>query len=300
MPSFSDFYGLSSSIDSLLDAFSTHTPPHALLIVGNEGVGKCTLAKLLCQAVLCKALHAPCNKCGPCLRVLTGQNRNLIHVSPSGASIRIDAIRDMLDILGLYSIENSDRTVLIENADRMTPQAQNALLKSLEEPSPGTYFVLTAERRTALLPTILSRAALYYLPPWPNDKLLQTLLAGDAQSNEAQAAIKGAGGSIGKAMALLNNPEIARLHQLSDQAVQVLLSNGDPVSLSQEMRNERENAQLLFTLIEEKLPKQANLKQLSSALEKVARARELMQSNVSWQSAIDTILFSLLEDISLG
>ncbi|HHT15054.1 MAG: AAA family ATPase [Christensenellales bacterium] len=300
MPSFSDFYGLSSSIDSLLDAFSTHTPPHALLIVGNEGVGKCTLAKLLCQAVLCKALHAPCNKCGPCLRVLTGQNRNLIHVSPSGASIRIDAIRDMLDILGLYSIENSDRTVLIENADRMTPQAQNALLKSLEEPSPGTYFVLTAERRTALLPTILSRAALYYLPPWPNDKLLQTLLAGDAQSNEAQAAIKGAGGSIGKAMALLNNPEIARLHQLSDQAVQVLLSNGDPVSLSQEMRNERENAQLLFTLIEEKLPKQANLKQLGSALEKVARARELMQSNVSWQSAIDTILFSLLEDISLG
>jgi DNA polymerase-3 subunit delta' len=258
------------------------------------------LAKLLCQAVLCKALHAPCNKCGPCLRVLTGQNRNLIHVSPSGASIRIDAIRDMLDILGLYSIENSDRTVLIENADRMTPQAQNALLKSLEEPSPGTYFVLTAERRTALLPTILSRAALYYLPPWPNDKLLQTLLAGDAQSNEAQAAIKGAGGSIGKAMALLNNPEIARLHQLSDQAVQVLLSNGDPVSLSQEMRNERENAQLLFTLIEEKLPKQANLKQLGSALEKVARARELMQSNVSWQSAIDTILFSLLEDISLG
>lgn len=300
MPSFSDFYGLSSSIDSLLDAFSTHTPPHTLLIVGNEGVGKCTLAKLLCQAVLCKALHAPCNKCGPCLRVLTGQNRNLIHVSPSGASIRIDAIRDMLDILGLYSIENSDRTVLIENADRMTPQAQNALLKSLEEPSPGTYFVLTAERRTALLPTILSRAALYYLPPWPNDKLLQTLLAGDAQSNEAQAAIKGAGGSIGKAMALLNNPEIARLHQLSDQAVQVLLSNGDPVSLSQEMRNERENAQLLFTLIEEKLPKQANLKQLGSALEKVARARELMQSNVSWQSAIDTILFSLLEDISLG
>ncbi len=300
MPSFSDFYGLSSSIDSLLDAFSTHTPPHALLIVGNEGVGKCTLAKLLCQAVLCKALHAPCNKCGPCLRVLTGQNRNLIHVSPSGASIRIDAIRDMLDILGLYSIENSDRTVLIENADRMTPQAQNALLKSLEEPSPGTYFVLTAERRTALLPTILSRAALYYLPPWPNDKLLQTLLAGDAQSNEAQAAIKGAGGSIGKAMALLNNPEIARLHQLSDQAVQVLLSNGDPVSLSQEMRNERENAQLLFTLIEEKLPKQANLKQLGSAREKVARARELMQSNVSWQSAIDTILFSLLEDISLG
>lgn len=300
MPSFSDFYGLSSSIDSLLDAFSTHTPPHALLIVGNEGVGKCTLAKLLCQAVLCKALHAPCNKCGPCLRVLTGQNRNLIHVSPSGASIRIDAIRDMLDILGLYSIENSDRTVLIENADRMTPQAQNALLKSLEEPSPGTYFVLTAERRAALLPTILSRAALYYLPPWPNDKLLQTLLAGDAQSNEAQAAIKGAGGSIGKAMALLNNPEIARLHQLSEQAVQVLLSNGDPVSLSQEMRNERENAQLLFTLIEEKLPKQANLKQLGSALEKVARARELMQSNVSWQSAIDTILFSLLEDISLG
>lgn len=300
MPSFSDFYGLSSSIDSLLDAFSTHTPPHALLIVGNEGVGKCTLAKLLCQAVLCKALHVPCNKCGPCLRVLTGQNRNLIHVSPSGASIRIDAIRDMLDILGLYSIENSDRTVLIENADRMTPQAQNALLKSLEEPSPGTYFVLTAERRTAFLPTILSRAALYYLPPWPNDKLLQTLLAGDAQSNEAQAAIKGAGGSIGKAMALLNNPEIARLHQLSDQAVQVLLSNGDPVSLSQEMRNERENAQLLFTLIEEKLPKQANLKQLGSALEKVARARELMQSNVSWQSAIDTILFSLLEDISLG
>lgn len=300
MPSFSDFYGLSPSIDSLLDAFSSHTPPHALLIVGNEGVGKRTLAKLLCQAVLCKAPHAPCDKCGPCLRVKADQNRNLIHVKPSGASTKIDSIRDMIDELGLYSIENSDRAVLIESADRMTPQAQNALLKSLEEPSPGVHFILTATRRTAILPTILSRATLYYLPPWSDEKLLKTLSNIGTSSSEAKEVISDAGGSIGAAMALLNNPELNKLHQLADQVVQVLLFEKDPVNLSQELRNERDNAQLLFTLIEEKLTRQAAPIQRGYALEKVARARELMQSNVSWQSAIDTILFSLLEETSFG
>jgi hypothetical protein len=150
------------------------------------------------------------------------------------------------------------------------------------------------------LPTILSRATLYYLPPWSDDKLLKTLSNIGTSSSEAKEVISDAGGSIGAAMALLNNPELNKLHQLADQVVQVLLFEKDPVNLSQELRNERDNAQLLFTLIEEKLTRQAAPIQRGYALEKVARARELMQSNVSWQSAIDTILFSLLEETSFG
>ncbi|HEU4985335.1 MAG TPA: AAA family ATPase, partial [Nitrososphaera sp.] len=120
-------------------------PTHALLLTGSAGIGKTAIAEALASSILDVRLDS---------------HPYHMTVRPDGASISIDAIRELQKFLLLKTVGDKPfrRTIIIEYAHAMTTEAQNAFLKLLEEPPADTLLILTANSPRALLPTILSRA----------------------------------------------------------------------------------------------------------------------------------------------
>jgi DNA polymerase III delta' subunit len=150
-----------------LAALLTDVPPHALLIVGPRGAGAGTLARDAVSTLMCGAPvdGGPCGACRSCRLISSGSHTDLVVISPTGASdeIGIEPIRALAAGLALFSVEGGRRIALIERADRMNEAAQNALLKTLEEPPSRTHVILAAAEDSRLMPTIRSRCAVIRL-----------------------------------------------------------------------------------------------------------------------------------------
>jgi hypothetical protein len=144
--------------------------PQALLLVGPASVGKTTLGLDIAAALLCTAADPadrPCRAGRSCRLVDSGNHPDVHRLAPEGPAgeIRIDPVRRLIRDLALRPAEGGARVALIERAHRLNDDAQNALLKLLEEPGDGVTIVLAADDEDALLPTVRSRAARLRLGP---------------------------------------------------------------------------------------------------------------------------------------
>ena len=137
---------------------------HALLFSGTETASLKKAALKLAQHLVCErpTALAACGQCGFCLRMHATQSENLTLIEPENGVIKIDQVRPVRQGLSLESWHGA-RVVMIDQAETLNPQAANALLKSIEEPPPQTYFFLLTSRASALLPTIRSRCQLVRL-----------------------------------------------------------------------------------------------------------------------------------------
>jgi hypothetical protein len=172
-------------------------PTHALMLVGPNGIGKTHLAEILLQRVL--QLEAPALATHPYFKM----------VQPVKGTISIDAIRELQHFLQLKTLGTKPlrRAVIIEHAEGLTIEAQNAFLKLLEEPPADTILVLTADNQRALLPTILSRLQVIPIHT-PNESMLKAHFA--EQGKEASAITQAyflSGGLPGLMAALLSDDE---------------------------------------------------------------------------------------------
>lgn len=188
-------------------------PPHALVISGPAQVGKTTLALDLARGLLCiesEQAARPCGSCAACRRIEHGNHPDLHLVAPEGAGgqIRLAAILALVADLALKPMEGRWRVAIIEQAHRLNPDAQNALLKTLEEPVGAVAIILAADDLSALLPTVLSRAARIRLGPVAHDALANVLADRDlGDASRAAEIARMAGGLPGAAIALAAQPE---------------------------------------------------------------------------------------------
>ncbi|HET8645866.1 MAG TPA: DNA polymerase III subunit delta' [Vicinamibacteria bacterium] len=145
----------------LQDALRRSRLPGALLFTGPEGVGKRTLALAAARALLCDARSGEaCNACPPCNRTAKGLHPDLFVLEPEGASvksIKIEPVRDLVREIVARPFEGPARAFIVDDAHLITEQAQNALLKSLEEPPATSHVMLVTAAPQALLTTIRSR-----------------------------------------------------------------------------------------------------------------------------------------------
>ena len=198
------FAGLSPAHDRLLDDYANGHAPHALLLTGPAGIWKEEFAAMLAASLLCTSSdNKPCGQCDACKRMESGQHGNLWRLTLSGdaRSIKIDQLRELLSTLSLHPLEKGNRVVLIICVDAMTVQAQNALLKTLEEPEHSDYFLLTANNDRAVLPTITSRCQVVRLPLWSDERIRALLIARGVEPSRAQELSQLAAGRPGLALA---------------------------------------------------------------------------------------------------
>jgi DNA polymerase-3 subunit delta' len=180
--------------------------PHALLVQGADGVGKEWFAAALAAALLCTgrgATLAACGRCAECLLTRAGSHPDLhwVRRAEDRKTISVDQIREVAERLAMTSMRRGRRVAIVTPAHAMTPNAQNALLKTLEEPAAGALLVLVSARPSALLPTLRSRCQRIELPR-PDETEARAWLASELGSEPPARLLALARGAPLRAFAL--------------------------------------------------------------------------------------------------
>ncbi len=190
---------------------------HAYIIEGVRGSGKHTLAKLTAAALACEAkgdgsLPLPCMRCQSCRKIMQDISPDVIKVGCDGhATMGVDSIRFLKEDVHIIPNELENKLYIIEDADKMTPQAQNALLLTLEEPPSYAGFILLCENALSLLETIRSRAPILRTEPLSTEQIDEYICRADKRAEQMKknspteyaALLVSAGGGIGGALELL-------------------------------------------------------------------------------------------------
>jgi DNA polymerase-3 subunit delta' len=216
--------GHADVLRGLTDALDADRLHHALLLEGAEGSGRRLVAQRLALYSSCEAPGGrPCGQCGACRRILAGTHPDVILIAPDADSasgqISVDRVRDLVRAAILHRYSAPRRFIVIDPAEALPTSAANALLKTLEEPNPGTHFCLIARHAQGLLPTIVSRCQRVRLAPVPEDALVAWLEARGVP--DARAAARLSGGSPGRALAW-SDGELAARRALRDELLAAL------------------------------------------------------------------------------
>ena len=206
---------------------------HAYLIAGPAHVGKMTLAMDLARMVNCAADAPPCGECRHCERIRQGLHADVRVVGPgyggdeaaqSKSSIGIGEVRALGREANLKPFEGGTRVFIVEDAERLTPEAANALLKTLEEPPDQVVLALLASEPSVLPPTVLSRCRQIALRPMPVEQVAQELRSrngADAMRIEEIARLSG--GRMGWALRAVQEPDLVDGRTKRLQEVQEVL-----------------------------------------------------------------------------
>jgi len=178
---------------------------HAWLFTGPPGSGRSNTALAFAAALLCP--ESGCNNCINCTTALKGTHADVELVRTEGLSIKIDEVRELITRASWTPSVAQYRVVIIEDADRLTESAANALLKAIEEPGLRTVWLLCAPTLTDVLPTIRSRTRNVTLRT-PSVDAVTALLRSEGYLQEvAELSAKASQGHIGRARYLAKNPE---------------------------------------------------------------------------------------------
>ena len=249
--------------NTLSSDFASGKSAHAYILDGPAGSGKRTAATLIAQAVLCEnrsdpSHPLPCGKCPACRKIAGGISVDVLRISNGDhATIGVEAIRQIRQTLYVAPNDGDKKIYIIENAHRMTVQAQNALLLSLEEPPPYVMFLLLTEDSSALLETVRSRAPTIKTEMFSSAFVTEYLSSAKdltpAQKERIPAAAHLCGGALGSALNLLKNGESElSLYKTAEEFTSLLLTGKKTdtlVFVNTALPKDREKTRTMLTLV---------------------------------------------------
>lgn len=204
MFSFSEIVGHEQIKEHMQAAIRDKKPFHAYLFQGEEGVGKEALARTFAAGLQCQSESAdkPCKECVSCRQMESGNQPDVIWVTREKASLGVDEIREQLcNTMDIKPFSSSYKIYLVPEAEKMTEAAQNALLKTIEEPPEYGIVILMTSNISALLPTIQSRCLTMEFRPL-STAVVESYVKEHCQvpDYQARASAAFAQGNLGKAM----------------------------------------------------------------------------------------------------
>ena len=229
-------FGHDGAVDTLKRSLEAGRIAHSYLLSGPRQVGKMTLALDLCRAVNCLGTDRPCGSCNQCRRIERSLHAD-VHVvgvggsgSPGGrarASIGIDQVREIQREAALKPFEGASRCFVFDGAERMTVEAANSLLKTLEEPPPQVLIILLAVQPDALLTTLVSRCRALDLRPVPAAVISRRLIDDHGvEESDADEIARLSAGRPGWAIEAAGSPELRDAAAERLQAIEETLQTG--------------------------------------------------------------------------
>lgn len=217
MLAFQDILGHDTIKQHFQKAIELHKVSHAYILAGEAGMGRKSLAHAFALTLLCeKGGSQPCMNCHACKQVLSGNHPDLIHVThEKPASIGVDDIREQIhDTIMIRPYSSYYKIYIVDEAEKMTIQAQNALLKTIEEPPSYAVIILLTTNGDLFLPTILSRCVQLKLKPLQDSVISEYLVeALGVSESEARLYAAFARGNLGKAIKLCGSEEFKDMYK---------------------------------------------------------------------------------------
>ncbi len=203
-------------IKSLKTAVRSSRISHAYIFDGEKGIGKTTLARAFAKTLNCEeGGEVSCGRCSSCRTFDDNNNPDIIYISEE-KNIKVDTVRDSINAAVMTKpFSYKYKIFIIKDADTMNLQAQNAFLKTLEEPPSFVVFLLLCQNFNKFLPTILSRCILFKMRPLPQPMLRQYLTDRGFSQERAETLSHYAHGIVGRALELDTDENFAALSQLA-------------------------------------------------------------------------------------
>ena len=307
-----DFIGHEALINNFKQRCLKNTLSHAHLIAGEDGVGKGKLANILAKFILNGDLDR--------------EYVDIINYSSEKSSFGVDDVRDIIEEVYKKPFEKDKKVIIIHEGNKLTIQAQNALLKTIEEPPKGVYIIILCESLELILDTIKSRCEIYKLKPLTKSELYEYIKIKkfNYDENEIKSAIAFSEGVPGSIDRYFNDDKLRELRNNIVILIKNLNKNDLEAILQQEesfsnLKNDKEEVLNIFGLFirdilinkeienEEfiinsdkledikELTKEMSFKKLNNMIKTIEEARRNIKSNVSWGMMLRVMLIGFME-----
>lgn len=307
-----DFIGHEALINNFKQRCLKNTLSHAHLIAGEDGLGKGKLANILAKFILNGDLDR--------------EYVDIINYSSEKSSFGVDDVRDIIEEVYKKPFEKDKKVIIIHEGNKLTIQAQNALLKTIEEPPKGVYIIILCESLELILDTIKSRCEIYKLKPLTKSELYEYIKIKkfNYDENEIKSAIAFSEGVPGRIDRYFNDDKLRELRNNIVILIKNLNKNDLEAILQQEesfsnLKNDKEEVLNIFGLFirdilinkeienEEfiinsdkledikELTKEMSFKKLNNMIKTIEEARRNIKSNVSWGMMLRVMLMGFME-----
>ena len=307
-----NFVGHSSLIENFKNRCSNGNLSHAQLISGEDGIGKSILAEILGKLILNGDLNR--------------EYVDIINYRPSKASFGVDDVREIIDEVNKKPFEGDKKVIIIHQGNKLTIQAQNALLKTIEEPPTEVYIIILCESLELILDTIKSRCEIYKLTPLTKDELYKyiAIKGYDYSEEKKSSAIAFSEGIPGRIDRYFSDTELQELRdkivdlllQLTNNEIEAILEKEE--QLVSYKQNKEEVINVLSSFIRdilvnkevynenliinrdkikeiERLTNEMSFKKLNKMILSLQEARKNIKNNVSWAMTVRIMLMDFME-----
>lgn len=205
---FENIIGNEKNKELLNQIIRTNNIAHSYMFIGKESIGKMLFAKEFAKAILCINDSKPCGECKSCIEFESSNNPDFEIIEPDGNNIKIEQIRELIKKVYEKPIVSNKKVYIINDSNLMTKEAQNSLLKTLEEPPEYVTIILIASNENLFLPTIKSRCTKIMFRKLTDSELKTILERKYNKLNIQELMLKIADGSVNKAVSLDGKEEL--------------------------------------------------------------------------------------------
>lgn len=271
---------------------------HSYIFWGTEGIGKKIIAKEFAKQILCLGDNKPDCKCKSCIEFDSENNPDFQLINSENDKIKIEQIREMQRKIAEKPIISHHKVYIIDNADRMTPEAQNCLLKTLEEPPEYIVIILICSNENNLLSTIKSRCTRLHFDKIENSEILDYINKNEPDKNISPNIIEFAQGSIGKALKLSENIEI---YENVEKLIEQMKSKDliDIMKSAEQLYKSKEEIDFILEFINVillKFGKQEH--KYVKCIDIVEKTKKRIKANSNYDMCIDNLIFNMWEIIN--
>jgi DNA polymerase-3 subunit delta' len=269
---------------------------HSYLFLGPSGIGKTLFAEEFAKMILCLEKEKYCGKCKSCLQFNENNQPDFILIEPEDGTIKIDTIRQMQSKILEKPIISSKKVYIIKDADCMTRESQNCLLKTLEEPPAFITIILVASNESLLLNTIRSRCMKVLFNKIENEVLAKYLQENNIASDVSNQNLDAFGGSIKKAIKIEEKKEIYN-------EVQKIFSNVEKYTLLDvigKLDVLYSNKEIIYDILDYIttifIKKAKTNYKYISYIETIEEVKKNLKSNSNFDMSIDKLLYKIWEE----
>lgn len=289
---FEEIIGNKKNKNILEKSIESNKTSHSYIFWGIEGIGKKLIAKTFAKKILCLEKKDHC-RCKSCIEFDTNNNPDFCLIEPNEGKVKIEQIREMQRKVAEKPIISNKKVYIIDNADTMTTEAQNCLLKTLEEPPEYITIILICSNEDNLLSTIKSRCTRMYFESIDIEEIKKYIDKNYPEQEISENIINLSQGSIGKIIKLNENKNIYE----NIEKILVNMQNTDLIEIiqmSEEIYKTKEEINSILdymNVILLKLSKK-NIKYIR-CIEIVEQTKKRLKANSNYDMCIDNLLFNM-------